>query len=94
MTLTPHIYDGEESKGTIHNSTQSQANGLHTPMIALQQSEVYFPTRVSQLHSGNTDQAPNEILVVQKFVIIKKTKLRGLSPQANYTDRATAAWQS
>jgi hypothetical protein len=24
-------------------------------------------------------------------VIIKKLKLRGLSPQANYTDRATAA---
>jgi hypothetical protein len=23
----------------------------------------------------------------------KKTKFRGLSPRANYTDRATAAWQ-
>jgi hypothetical protein len=27
------------------------------------------------------------------YNIVKKTKLRGLSPQANYTDRATAACQ-
>jgi hypothetical protein len=30
-------------------------------------------------------------LVWQTFHTLKKTKLRGLSPQANYTDRATAA---
>jgi hypothetical protein len=33
-----------------------------------------------------------EVRNENKFLVeIKKTKLRGLSPQANYTDRATAA---
>jgi hypothetical protein len=34
---------------------------------------------------------PTQWKVAQTILILKKTKLHGLSPRANYTDRATAA---
>jgi hypothetical protein len=33
----------------------------------------------------------NELIVMLKGMFLKKKKLHGLSPRANYTDRATAA---
>jgi hypothetical protein len=36
-------------------------------------------------------KTPEYDQVRSKHVKLKKSKLRGLSPQANYTDRATAA---
>jgi hypothetical protein len=36
-------------------------------------------------------QTPSASTVVGKYNVLYKTKLRGLSPRANYTDRAAAA---
>jgi hypothetical protein len=39
----------------------------------------------------NLESTANTIWMYVMTQLIKKKKLRGLSPQANYTDRATAA---
>jgi hypothetical protein len=55
--------------------------------------EVGFETMIPAFELSKTVHATDLAATVigWMFITVYKTKLRGLAPQANYTDRATAA---
>jgi hypothetical protein len=84
VELATAIFNENPSSGS-RVTARSQAGGrtdIHTDRHNEANSCIFPTFRCERTKTGKE---------IQKCTKLTKTKLRGLSPQANYTDRATAA---
>jgi hypothetical protein len=84
----------QTSNEALYGSSEINVHVRHTSFIdkSMRSQMIYYPSRKGRRKPEEGDLGENKMEDCSlKYLKKKLKKLRGLSPQANYTDRATAA---